>query len=154
MSDADGNTLTDGKRTMVWDSENRLVSCVAGGSGSNGSGTGSTNSAFVYGTDGLRRRGVVTNADGTKTRTDYVYDASMLVEEVVQHFSATNSALDSPTTVTYFQGPQGPLYRKASGEADPHWYGYDGLGSVVGEGDSLGNLTATKLFDVYGATRG
>jgi RHS repeat-associated protein len=31
---------------------------------------------------------------------------------------------------------------------------YDGLGSVVGEVDVVGNLTATCLFDVYGAKRG
>ena len=28
------------------------------------------------------------------------------------------------------------------------------MGSVVGEVDVVGNVTATKLFDVYGATRG
>ena len=78
----------------------------------------------------------------------------MLVEEIVQHFSASNSALDSPTIITYLQGPSGPAYRKASTEPDPHWYLYDGLGSVVGEVDPLGNVTASKLFDVYGATRG
>ena len=63
-------------------------------------------------------------------------------------------ALDTPTTITYFQGPRGPLYRKSDKEVDPRWYVYDGLGSVVGEVDVVGNLTATKLFDVYGATRG
>ena len=146
--------MTDGKRTNTWDSENRLVSCLAGGSGSNGTGTGSTTSAFVYGSDGMRKKGVVTNSDGTKTRTDYVYDASMLVEEIVQHFEGSGNALDSPNTITYLQGASGPLYRKASGEADPHWYLYDGLGSVVGEVDPTGSVTASKLFDVYGATRG
>jgi RHS repeat-associated protein len=153
-SQTNGNTLTDGTRTNTWDTQNRLVQCVAGGSGSSGTGSGSTTSQFVYGSDGMRKRGTVTASDGTKTRTDYVYDSSILVEEVVQHFSATGSALDSPTTTTYFQGPQGPLYRKASSTADPSWYVYDGLGSVVGEVDVNGNLTASKLFDVYGATRG
>jgi RHS repeat-associated protein len=153
-SDANGNTLTDGTRTNTWDSQNRLVQCVAGGSGTSGTGTGSTTSQFVYGSDGMRKRGTVTASDGTKTRTDYVYDGQMMVEEVVQHFNAVGSALDSPTTVTYFQGPQGPLYRKASTTTDPSWYVYDGLGSVVGEVSVTGCMTAGKLFDVYGATRG
>ena len=42
-SDADGNTLTDSAgRTMTWDSQNRLTSCVFGG----------TTSIFKYGADG------------------------------------------------------------------------------------------------------
>ena len=73
----------------------------------------------------------------------------------MQHFDGGRHAQRTPPPpITYFQGPQGPLYRKASGEADPHWYLYDGLGSVVGEVDPTGNVTASKLFDVYGATRG
>jgi RHS repeat-associated protein len=31
---------------------------------------------------------------------------------------------------------------------------YDGLGSVVGEVDPLGNLTCANEYDVYGAVRG
>jgi hypothetical protein len=144
-SDANGNTLTDASgRTNTWDSQNRLRVCAANG----------TTSAFTYGSDGLRKRGIVTATDGGKTQTDYVYDGSMQVEEIVKYFSPTGAALDNPVTITYFQGPSGPLYRKASTEADPHWYVYDGLGSVVGEVGVVGNLTATKLVDVYGATRG
>ena len=33
------------------------------------------------------------------------------------------------------------------------WYVYDGLGSVVGEVDPLGNLTSSPKYDVYRATR-
>jgi hypothetical protein len=54
-SDANGNTLSDGQRTNTWDSQNRLVSCTSGVSGS------LQTSAFTYGSDGLRRRGVVTS---------------------------------------------------------------------------------------------
>ncbi len=34
------------------------------------------------------------------------------------------------------------------------WYLYDGLGSVVAEVDSGGNVTATRSYDVYGSVRG
>ena len=57
------------------------------------------------------------------------------------------------TTVGYLQGPSGPLYRHVSGTTDVSWYVYDGLGSVVGEVDVTGNLTASKSHDVYGLTR-
>jgi RHS repeat-associated protein len=33
------------------------------------------------------------------------------------------------------------------------WYVYDGLGSVLAEVDSTGNVTATRKYDVYGAVR-
>ena len=33
------------------------------------------------------------------------------------------------------------------------WYVYDGLGSVVGELDPLGNLTSSPKYDVYGNVR-
>ena len=33
------------------------------------------------------------------------------------------------------------------------WYVYDGLGSVVGEVDPSGSLTASTGYDVYGAKR-
>jgi len=33
------------------------------------------------------------------------------------------------------------------------WYLYDGLGSVLGEVDTAGNLTASRKYDVYGLVR-
>jgi hypothetical protein len=69
-SDANGNTVTDASgRTNTWDSQNRLRVCAANG----------TTSAFNYGSDSLRKRGIVTATDGSKTHTDYVYDGSMQV---------------------------------------------------------------------------
>ena len=161
-SDADGNTLTDSAgRTMTWDSQNRLTSCVFGG----------TTSIFKYGADGLRRQATV----GGVT-TDYVYDGQTLIREGF----ASGGTL-STVKATYLQGPRGTecridetsqtegYYRfDASGQAikDPktglpqvfgrgvtRWYVYDGLGSVVGEVDPSGNLTSSPKYDVYGLVR-
>ncbi len=69
-SDADGNTLSDGKRTNAWDSQNRLASCTSGG----------TTSTYTYGSDGLRRSSTVTPADGSSTATCYAYGVSFRYE--------------------------------------------------------------------------
>ncbi len=147
-SDLDGNTLTDGTRTNVWDSQNRLTSCTAGG----------VTSTYTYGADGLRRSSTVNGVT-----TYYVYDGTMLVREMQRN---TQGNLQS--TATYLCGPRGPEYRRddtqaegtytdASGTQHPagktRWYVYDGLGSVVGEVDPSGNLTSSGTFDVYGAKR-
>ncbi len=68
-SDADGNTLSDGTRTNVWDSQNRLVSCTSGG----------VTSTSTYGADGLRHTSTVNGV-----ATYYVYDETMLVREMLR----------------------------------------------------------------------
>ena len=69
-NDMNGNTLTGGGRANTWDSQNRLVQCVSGG----------TTSVYTYGADGLRRRAAITTG-GTTTTTDFILDASMQVRE-------------------------------------------------------------------------
>ena len=143
-NDADGNTLTGGGRTSTWDSQNRMVSCIITGS----------SSTFKYGADGLRRQ-KTTNS----VTTDYAYDGSMMVREGV----ASGGTL-STVKATYLIGARGPEYRRddTATELDgqgrtvtkARWYVYDGLGSVVGEVDPLGNLTSSPKYDVYGAVRG
>jgi RHS repeat-associated protein len=54
--------------------------------------------------------------------------------------------------VNYLNGPRGAEYRKDS--TGVKWYIYDGLGSVIGEVDSGGNVTYTAKYDVYGSIRG
>ncbi len=121
-NDANGNTLTGGGRTNTWDSQNRLTQCVYNG----------TTSQFTYASDGLRHRSVATTGNNTTT-TDYVLDQNLFVQEM------QNGAV----TATYLVGARGPEYRRdASGSIK--WYSYDGLGSVLGEVDANGNLTATK----------
>ena len=90
--------------------------------------------------------------------TDYAYDGTMLVREG----HAAGGSLTP--TATYFQGASGPCYRRDDTQTQTDgqghtfgktgWYVYDGLGSVVGEVDPLGNVTSSPKYDVYGAVRG
>ena len=151
-NDADGNTLTGGGRSLTWDSQNRMTKSVIGG----------VTSTYTYAADGLRRS-LTTNG----VTTNYGYDASMIVSEYQKDAQNQNVA-----TVTYLQGQNGPTCRIDETQQDEgyynatgtlpaglqargrsKWYVFDGLGSVVGEVDYNGNLTGTKHFDVYGATR-
>jgi len=54
---------------------------------------------------------------------------------------------------TYLIGPRGPEYRRDDQTQTIRWYLYDGLGSVLGEVDTAGNLTASRKYDVYGLVR-
>ncbi len=139
--------MSDGTRTNVWDSQNRLVSCTKGG----------VTSTYTYGADGLRRTSTVNGVT-----TYYVYDGQTLIREMQQN---AQGVLQS--TATYLCGPRGPEYRRDDTQAEgtysdstgthpagkTRWYVYDGLGSVVGEVDPSGNLTSSGTFDVYGAKR-
>jgi len=144
-SDADGNTLTDaGGRTMTWDSQNRLVSCTKNG----------VTSTYTYGADGLRRSSTVNGVT-----TYYAYDGQTMIREMRR--SPTTGALVN--TATYLQSPRGAEYRRDDTQTEIdsqgrqvsvcRWYVYDGLGSVVGEVDPLGNLTSSPKYDVYGLVR-
>ena len=145
QNDADGNTLSGNGRTSAWDSQNRLVSCIINGNAS----------TYKYGADGLRRQKTTNGAS-----TDYAYDGTMLVRE---GHAAGGSLTPATVTATYFQGASGPAYRRDDTQSEldsqgrtvtkARWYVYDGLGSVVGEVDPLGNLTSSPKYDVYGATR-
>ncbi|HLH80103.1 MAG TPA: hypothetical protein VKV29_07450, partial [Chthonomonas sp.] len=77
VNDLDGNTLSGGGRSNVWDSQNRLVSCNY--TAPNGV---AYSSQFTYGADGLRRRSVVTS-NGVTNVVDTVYDTSMPVESAL-----------------------------------------------------------------------
>ncbi len=106
--------------------ENRLVQWVYIG----------TTSIFTYGSDGLRR-----SSTSGGTTTNFALDGDSVIRE------SQNGAV----TATYLHGPRGPESRR-----DPNvlrWYLYDGHGSVVGEVDPSGNVTASRKYDVYGAVR-
>ena len=126
-SDANGNTLSGGGRTNTWDSQNRLIQCV----------NGNNISVFTYGSDGLRHRSVVNG-----TTTDFVLDSSMFLREMS----------GGTVKATYLMGARGPEYRRDT-TGQVRWYLYDGLGSVLGEVDPNGNITARRKYNVYGATR-
>jgi len=127
-NDANGNTLSGGGRTSTWDGENRMTQCV----------TATDTSSFVYGADGLRRRATVNG-----TTTDFVLEKQSVVRE----------RQGSSNVATYFLGLRGPEYRRNDSTGVVRWYLYDGLGSVLGEMDTSGNITATRKYDVYGVVR-
>jgi len=126
-NDINGNTLTGGNRTNSWDGQNRLTQCVYNGN----------TSTFTYGSDGLRRRSVENGVT-----TDYVLDGQGVVREM----------RGANVHATYFHGLRGPEYKRDSGN-NVRWYLYDGLGSVLGELDATGYITASRKLDVYGAVR-
>lgn len=132
-NDANGNTLSGGGRTNVWDSQNRLASCTFNGSAS----------SFVYGSDGIRHTTTVNSVT-----TDAVLDASMFVRELRRNPSGGSTVL-----ATYLTGPAGPVYRRDDTTGLVRWYVYDGLGSVLAEVDPNGNLTSTRNYDIYGSVR-
>ncbi len=135
-NDLDGNTLTGGGRTNTWDSQNRLYQC----------GNGSTTTVNTYASDGIRHR-MASTTSGVTTTTDSVLDSSMFVrEQKPVNGVETNVA-------TYLIGPRGPEYRRDDSSGAIRWYCYDGLGSVLGEVNTSGTLTATRSYDVYGAVR-
>jgi RHS repeat-associated protein len=106
----------------------RLASCVYNGN----------TSTFGYGADGLRHRETVNG-----TVTDYAIDGQDAVRELKAGVSQA----------TYLTGMTGPCYRRDDIAGTIRWYLYDGLGSVLGEVDPNGTITATRKYDVYGAVR-
>jgi len=49
--------------------------------------------------------------------------------------------------------PRGPEYRYDHQTQTTRWYLYDGLGSILGEVDPSGTLTASRKYNVYGLVR-
>jgi RHS repeat-associated protein len=140
-NDLNGNTLTGGGRTNLWDSENRLVQCTANGN----------KCQYVYGADGLRRQQTVTDSTGVHT-TNFMLDGNMNVEDV--RLPTSNG--DPEKVETYVTGPRGPECRiETIGGGVPQWnyYLYDGLGSVVGEIAQGGGFNSFRAYDVYGNIR-
>jgi YD repeat-containing protein len=139
-NDLNGNTLTGGGRTNAWDSQNRLVSCV----------NGTKTNTFQYGADGLRRSmTTVDSGNSTTTRTRYLLDGQSVAQEYTSP-DGTNWNL----SCTYLMGPSGPMLRKAVNAADARWYLYDGLGSVLGEVDPNGVVTASRKLEWDGNREG
>src|SRR6185295_19310399 len=99
---------------------------------------GGTTSSFVYGSDGLRRQTTVGS-----TTTDCILDGQ----------SAVREKQGSTVVATYLHGPRGPEYRRNDGTGALRWCLYDGLGSVLGEVDAGGTITASRKYDVYGGVR-
>ena len=86
---------------------------------------------------------MVQAGEGTPVTTDAVLDGSMMIREM----------RGGTAYATYLNGPRGPEYRRDDTNGAVKWYVYDGLGSMVGEIDPSGNMTATRSHDVYGLAR-
>ena len=144
VSDADGNTTSDGKRAMAWDSQNRLIENYLSGGGT----ADQHVSRFKYGADGLRRRmitytlpyyedegdilGVPSSGGRTEykpanaTITHYGYDGT----NVVREWSEDPLTQVKTIAATYLMGPTGPMYadktqfssKRPASAADVRWF--------------------------------
>ncbi|MDE2239111.1 MAG: hypothetical protein KGJ73_04185, partial [Rhodospirillales bacterium] len=125
--DADGNLVSDGANTYLWDAENRLI----GINYASGGGT-----KFRY--DGLNRRvAIIETVNGTSTETDYLWCGQKLCA------SYTPSG-----TVTARYMPQGEAQYSGSTQTNLY-YQFDHLGSVIGVTDSAGNQKWTPQHGGY-----
>ena len=132
--DADGNILTDGIRSYVWDSQSRLVK-VSWGPGSNKS------TEFLYNSLGQRSE-QIEKTDSTETAHYYLaYDG---IQRIARFSGGTaTSNLDHQ----YFsQGER----RKISGSWDSFYYTRDHLGSIREVVKTDGTLAARYDYDPYG----
>jgi RHS repeat-associated protein len=121
--DADGNTLSDGTNTYVWDARNRLVSA--------------DNNGAVFSYDPLGRRVAKTILS---TSTNFLYDGANPVQEL-------NGA--TPTANLLTGGIDERFTRTdASGTYD---YLTDALGSTVALTDSTGASQVQYSYAPYGA---
>ena len=132
--DADGNILTDGIRSYVWDSQSRLVK-VSWGSSSNKS------TEFLYNSLGQRSEQIEKTAS---TETAHYYLAYDGIQRIARFNGGTaTSNLDHQ----YFsQGER----RKISGSWDSFYYTRDHLGSIREVVKTDGTLAARYDYDPYG----
>jgi len=120
--DLNGNCLSDGVRTYVWDMADRLVSVTQGGQ----------TTTWVY--DGLGRRGQE-KLNGVVTK-QWIYAGLALVEE-----------RDGANIVVRRCYPQGEEINGV-----PYYYTRDHLGSVRELTDASGDIVAAFDYDPYGRT--
>ena len=153
-NDADGNT-THGYAASgqtinnTWDCQNRLISSSISCLGP----AQTKQTTYEYGADGLRRT-VTTNANASNSTTmHFIYDGQNAIQ-VLKEVHHPGGGTDLMPVSTYLTGPNGPMYRYDAESGNTSWYLYDGLGSVIGEVNSSGQITARNLYDVYGQQRG
>ncbi len=125
--DNNGNLLSDGEKTYIWDARNRLVGMTGP----------DLTASFRY--DALGRRVSKTINDIT---TQYQYDANDIVAEI-------NGGV---VTATYLRGLNidEPFVRRSS-SGDEHYLS-DALGSTLALTDSTGTVTTTYSYDPFGNT--
>jgi RHS repeat-associated protein len=173
--DANGNLLTNGSKTYIYDDENRLTTVallpaqLGGGGGGYvplgpPPGTGGWKTDFTY--DGLSRLRVrqdyysTTNGGWYLTNTTrYLYDSNRPIQE--------RNAANTPT-VSYTRGPDlsstlegaggiGGLLARSHGYSGGNWsthnyYHADGNGNITYLANSSQGLAASYKYDPYGRT--
>ena len=127
--DANGNLITDGSTTYVYDVENRLVTA-----------TGAKNAALVY--DPLGR--LWQTSGGSAGITRFFYDGDRLIEEydgagTRVRVYAHGAGVDEP--LVWYELTGGPMRRFLHANHQ---------GSIVALAGDSGNLVAVNAYDEYG----
>ena len=125
--DANGNMISDGTRTFVWDAEDRLARVSLGGN---------EVANFAYSATGIRTR---KTAGGVTT--SYVFDGARVVEERSSTGGITK----------YFHGPGiDNVLATIDTSGVTSYYVRDHLGSIRQRTDTSGNALLTRDYDVWG----
>jgi RHS repeat-associated protein len=121
--DANGNTLTDGRNSYVWDARNRLASA--------------DNNAAAFAYDPLGRR---VSRTLLSTTTNYLYDGANAVEEQV----------GGSVTANMLTGGVDEHFQRTDGTGS-YSYLTDALGSTVGLTNSTGTSVEQYSYSPYGS---
>ena len=153
--DADGNETNDGRWSLIWDGENRLVQMTSLSSAPLGS---SNRLTFTYDQQGRRIARVTESFEGgawsITLSNRYIYDDWNLIAEL----NATNKAvinsfvwgLDLSDSLQGAGGVGGLLFVSAT-NAGTHLVGFDGNGNVAALVSApSGTLTANYEYDPFG----
>ena len=135
--DDNGNMLTDGTRTMVYDAENRLVKVTIGANN------------WTYQYDYMGRR-ITLSANGTLQKK-FVYQGWNLIAETNSSDTVGRKftwGLDVSTTIQG-AGGVGGLLMIQDGSAE-YYPIYDGARNIVGLYNETGGIAAAYEYDAYG----
>lgn len=124
--DANGNLISDGTKTYVWDAENRLTEVKQGAT---------TLASFSY--DGFGRRQQKTAGGVTRS---YISDQHSVIEERVS----------TGQTRRYVEGETIDQHLAMQDGAAVTYYVADHLGSVVDETNSAGAVMLARRYDPWG----
>jgi len=134
--DKNGNTLTKPDGTQyTWDINNELTEVALPGTG------GTVN--FLYDPFGRRIQKSFTQS-GTTTTTDYLYDGSSRIEDLLDGNGTQQMTARYVGTLSIDE----PLQEIVSGTTS--YYEQDGLGSVTSLSNSAGALVNTYSYDSFG----
>ena len=131
--DADGNELSAGSRSFVYDLANRVRSTTQG----------NTTTTYGYAGDG-RRLQASTGPQAQKT-TNFLWDANRALPQLALERDGNNTLIRG-----YLYGER--RVSQSAGSATSYFL-YDGLGSVANLTSSSGSTQWTWSYEPFGATR-